>query len=159
MEDQPKSEVKRDQVFISYSHKDKKSLEKLQTMLKPMMRNNTILVWDDTKIQAGAKWRDEIEKALARANVAVLMVSANFLASDFIAKHELPPLLNAAEQEGLKVIWVPVGYCLYEETEIEQYQAVHNPSQPLESLKGAKLNQVLVQICAEIKAASTATDE
>jgi hypothetical protein len=64
------------------------------------------------------------------------MVSANFLASDFIAKHELPPLLNAAEQEGLKVIWVPVGYCLYEETEIEQYQAVHNPSQPLESLKG-----------------------
>jgi len=159
MEDKPKSEVKRDQVFISYSHKDKKSLEKLQTMLKPMMRNNTILVWDDTKIQAGAKWRDEIEKALARANVAVLMVSANFLASDFIAKHELPPLLNAAEQEGLKIIWVPVGYCLYKETEIEQYQSVHNPSQPLESLKGAKLNQVLVQICEEIKAASTATDE
>jgi len=87
------------------------------------------------------------------------MVSLNFLASDFIAKHELPPLLNAAEQEGLKIIWVPVGYCLYEETEIEQYQAVHNPSQPLESLKGAKLNQVLVQICEEIKAASTATDE
>jgi HEAT repeat protein len=157
MEDKPKSEVKRDQVFISYSHKDKKSLEKLQTMLKPMMRNDTILVWDDTKIQAGAKWRDEIEKALARANVAVLMVSANFLASDFIAKQELPPLLNAAAQEGLKIIWVPVGYCLYEETEIEQYQAVHNPSQPLESLKGAKLNEVLAKICREIKAATTAT--
>lgn len=155
MEDKPKSDVKRDQVFISYSHKDKKCLEKLQTMLKPMMRNDTILVWDDTKIQAGAKWRDEIEKALTRANVAVLMVSANFLASDFIAKHELPPLLKAAEQEGLKIIWVPVGYCLYAETEIEQYQAVHNPSQPLESLKGAKLNQVLVKICQEIKAAAT----
>jgi hypothetical protein len=157
--DQPKSGVKRDQVFISYSHKDKKYLEKFQTMLKPMMRNDTILVWDDTKIQAGAKWRDEIEKALARANVAVLMVSANFLASDFIAKHELPPLLKAAEQEGLKIRWVPVGYCLYEETELEPYQAVHNPSQPLESLRGAKLNQVLVKICQEIKAAATESSE
>jgi hypothetical protein len=126
-------------------------------MLKPMMRNDTIWVWDDTKIQAGAKWRDEVEKALARANVAVLMVSANFLASDFIAKHELPPLLNAAEQEGLKIIWVPVGYCLYGETEIEQYQAVHNPAQPLGSLKGAKLDEALAKICREIKAASTAT--
>jgi HEAT repeat protein len=157
MEDKLKSDVNRDQVFISYSHKDKKWLEKLQTMLKPMMRNDTILVWDDTKIQAGAKWRNEIEKALTRANVAVLMVSANFLASDFIAKHELPPLLNAAEQEGLKIIWVPVGYCLYEETEIEQYQAVHNPSQPLGSLKGPKLEEALVKICRQIKAANTAT--
>ena len=156
-EDSSESALKRDQVFISYSHKDTKWLDKLQTMLKPMMRNNTISVWADTAIKPGSKWRDEIEKALASANVAVLMVSQNFLASDFITKHELPPLLNAAEQEGLKVIWVPVGYCLYEETEIEPYQAVHNPSQPLESLKGAKLNQALVKICQEIKAATTAT--
>ncbi len=38
-----------------------------------------------------------------------------------------------------------------EETEIYEYQAVHNPSQPLDSLKGAQLNQVLVKICQEIK--------
>jgi hypothetical protein len=48
-----------------------------------------------------------------------------------------------------------VGYCLYEETEIEQYQAAHNPSQPLESVKGAKFNQALVNICQQIKAAAT----
>lgn len=156
-EDSSKSAPKRDQVFISYSHKDTKWLDKLQTMLKPMMRNNTISVWDDTAIKPGSKWRDEIEKALASANVAVLMVSQNFLASDFITKHELPPLLNAAEQEGLKIIWVPVSYCMYEETEIHEYQAAHTPSQPLQSLKGAKLDQVLVNICQEIKAASAAT--
>jgi HEAT repeat protein len=157
MEDQPKSEIKRDQVFISYSHKDTKWLDKLQTMLKPMMRNNTISVWADTAIKPGSKWRDEIEKALASANVAVLMVSQNFLASDFITKHELPPLLKAAEQEGLKIIWVLVSSCLYDETEIREYQAAHNVSQPLDCLTVARRNQVLTEICREIKAASSAT--
>jgi hypothetical protein len=112
-------------------------------------------VWDDTHIQTGGKWKEEIEKALARASVAVLMVSSDFLASDFIAEHELPPLLAAAEKEGVKIIWIPVTFCLYDETEIADYQAAHNPNQPLDGLSPTELNQVLVKICKQIKAAAT----
>ncbi|MEH2182973.1 TIR domain-containing protein [Nostoc sp.] len=148
------SETRREEVFISYSHADAEWLPKLQTRLKPMIRNKSITVWVDTQIRVGMLWRNEISKAIERAKVAVLLVSPDFLASDFIAENELPPLLDAAQAEGLTIIWIPLSYSSYEETEIEKYQAAHSPRQPIDSLSIAEQNRALVDICKKIKAAS-----
>jgi hypothetical protein len=147
----------RSQIFISYSHKDKKWLEDIQTMLKPLIRAQKISVWDDKKIEAGQKWREEIGAALSMAKVAVLLVSPDFLASDFIAYHELPKLLDSAKQEGLTILWVAVRYCLYKDTEIEQYQATNDPQKPLASLRPAERERILVEICERIKLAAIAS--
>ena len=145
--------MNRDQVFISYSHADTDWLKRLQTMLAPLQRQRALDVWADTRIQPGQLWKEEIEKALARAKVAVLLVSPDFLASDFIDKHELPPLLEAAEKEGLKIIWIPVRASLYKRTIINDYHAAHNPKTPLALLDPAHQEAALAEIAETIESA------
>ena len=140
-------------VFISYSHKDKKWLKRLQDMLKPILRKGSFSIWDDTTIKAGDAWRTEIEGALESAKAAVFLVSSDFLASEFIAENELPQLLAAAKSKDLKVLWVYISPCLYEETKIGDYQAAHDISRPLASLRGTTLDNALVEVCQKIKAA------
>ncbi len=144
----------RKQIFISYSHKDKRWLELMHTFLKPYLRDYQLTVWDDTKLQPGVKWKEEIEQALASTKVAVLLVSANFLASDFITIQELPSLFK-----GPTVLWVAVSACLYQQTPIIDYQALYDPAQPLDTLRPAKRNQVLTAIATKIWSAAEANDD
>ena len=123
-------------------------------MLMPLVRKDLIKIWADTQIEPGVEWREEMKNALASAKVGVLVVSPNFLASDFIAKHELPPLLEAVKQEGVIILWIAVSASMFHETEIAIYQCVNDPSRPLDSLKSAQLNKELVQICEKIKRAT-----
>jgi len=83
----------------------------------------------------------------------VLLVSPDFLASDFIGTVELPTLLDAEEREGVTILWVPISASAYKVTEIAGYQAAHNPAQPLDTLSPAEQNLALVEICKQIRAA------
>ena len=141
------------QVFISYSHEDKEWLLKLKKWLKPLEQRDIISTWDDTEIKAGTKWREEIKNSLHSAKAALLLVSQNFLASDFIANNELPPLLEAAEKEGLIVFWIAVSDSTYKDTDIANYQALNNPEEPLDTLKPPDQNKALRNIYERMKQA------
>jgi len=142
-------------VFISYSRRDKHWLERLQVMLKPLVRVEEVQPWDDTRIEPGAEWRREIEQALERAAVAVFLVSPDFLASDFIHEVELPHIFDAANRGTLTVLWVLLRPCMYEETRIAKYQAVHDPSKPLASLTKVEQDHALKKVCEAVKRAAS----
>lgn len=146
----PKKKLRR-HVFISYSHKDVAWLDKLKTHLAPYLRGEKIILWDDTKIRAGEAWAGEIEKAIATARVAVLLVTPAFLASDYVNDVELPAILNRAK-EDLAVLWIPVKPSAYEATPLASMQAAHDPRRPLATLSPPKQDLALVAIAKRVSA-------
>src|SRR5262245_45059413 len=106
-----------DRLFISYSHEDGKWLESFRKHLKPYARLG-LIICDDTRIQAGSLWEKEIQKELSQCGAALLLVSPDFLASDFIHDKELPPLLEARRKRELLIHWVHLSASAYEVTPI-----------------------------------------
>jgi hypothetical protein len=133
-------------VFVSYAHEDKSWLLRLLQMLRPLERQGLVAVWSDEEIRAGEEWRPAIERSLEEARIAVLLISPAFLASDFIAHDELPPLLAASRERGLRLLCVHVSASLWEESPIGDYQAAHDPSKPLDTLRRGQQNAVLKEI-------------
>ena len=125
----------RSRVFVSYSHRDAEWLTRLRIHLAPLVRNGVIDFWDDTRIKPGGMWRDEIQKVLDETRVAILLISADFMASE-----ELPPLLVAAKDEGITILPVILSASLFEETAgLRDLQTVNPPSRPVIGM--AKVDQ------------------
>jgi hypothetical protein len=142
--------VERCCIFLSYAHRDGVWVERLRTALTPLMRDTDISLWDDSRIEPGKKWKEEVSKALYASSVAVLLVSPDYLASDFIVNNELPPLLRAATDRGLRLLWLPVDYSSYDKTVIREYQALRDPRVPLRKLSAASRTQALVEVARAI---------
>ena len=140
-------------VFISYSHKDEKWLEKLKQFLRPLEDQELIRVWDDTEIRAGSDWLGDISRALESARVAVFLVTQNFLDSPFIREQELPQLIDAAKNRGCLIFWVQVSSTTFEDSPLAKFQGAIPPNQPLDLMSDAEQSKVLVDIYRKMKAA------
>jgi len=143
----------RTEVFISYAHaeKDTARKEELKKHLSILKRIAKINIWDDEKIKAGEDWHDEIQEALSRAKVAVLLVSDNFFASDYIWRDELGPILQAHKDEGAEILWLLVSTCHYKKTAIAKIQCAHDPKHPLNSLSTEERDKVYTKLVERIE--------
>jgi hypothetical protein len=140
----------RNKVFISYSHLDNEYLTDIQRHFKPFLSH--IDFWDDTKILPGQKWKEEIRKAINETKVAILLVSTDFLGSDFISTDELPPLLKAAEENGAVILIVVLKPCLFEDFEtLNQYQAMNPPSRPVLKMDYSEKEELYVNLVRQTK--------
>lgn len=139
-------------IFVSYSHEDEPPwLKNLRIFFKPY-ETAGLSLWADRYIRIGDQWRREIGEALSRARIAVLLVSPNFLASDFITTEEFPAVLDAVSGGRLSVAAIPISSVDPNVTRLEGRQWARAPEMPLDLLPKPKRNQALVKIVKEIVA-------
>lgn len=143
---------KKHSIFISYSHDDEKWLKKVLKVLKPLQRYyDSVDIWSDKKIMASDVWKEEIDSALGNANIAILLVSPDFMASDFITNEELQPILSKAVVEGTKILTLILRpTALLDESGILKYQAVNDPKKPLSGMTEFEQETTLVKMVETI---------
>lgn len=121
------------QVFYSYSHRDKELRDRLATYLAPLRHKGRILEWHDRRIEPGADWNSEISDRLDSADLALLLLSPDFLASDYCFGVELERCLARLKSGSLKVVPVLLRPCLWEDSRFSEMQIIPRDARPLSS--------------------------
>ncbi|MEY2631817.1 MAG: hypothetical protein RIR00_471 [Pseudomonadota bacterium] len=139
-----------ERIFISYSHLDEKWKNRVVKHLN-VLAEEGLIVWDDRKISAGAEWLKEIEEAMDHCEVALLLISPDFLTSDFITRNEIPKLLERRENEGVRVIPVIVSACQWtKKLTLKDIQGRPKDGKPLAEMTKPKAESALSALAGEI---------
>ncbi len=144
--------LKRNKVFISYSHVDEPFLDRLLVHLKPLITDGDIDIWSDKRIKPGDQWNKEIISALEGTKVAILLVSADFIASSYITQVELPHLIKATSEEGAMIIPIflkPSNLNRFEN--INKYQGINSPNETLIDLPEPEREKIFVKVSQRVE--------
>lgn len=111
-------------LFLSYSHKDDDLRAELSNHLKPLEREGLILAWHDRKILGGEQWADAIDDNLAVADVILLLISADFCASDYCWNNEMTSALKRHEAGVAIVVPIILRECDWNASSFSKLQAL-----------------------------------
>ncbi len=116
-------------VVISYSPEDEASMEELKKFLRPLQRERDFKIWTAKEILPGQNWKNEILQQLESADIILLLVSANFLNSDFIHEEEIPRAFQRMKEHRKPVVPILLNYSRWKETPLSKLQAT--PKKPI----------------------------
>lgn len=137
-------------VFISYSQNDEEEKDALLTHLEVLEHAGLIDVWSDDEIKAGADTNQEINRAIDRAKVAVLLITANFLTSEAL-QTQIPRLLKRRQNDGLTVFPVIARDCAWSRVEwLAKIQVRPKNNRPVWSDDGTHVDRDLTLIAEEV---------
>ena len=103
----------RPEIFVSYSHRDEEAKDFVNRHLKVLQTAGNVDVWDDRRIVVGDDWFQIIETKLNASAVAVLLISTDFLGSEFCIKEEVSRLLERRKRDGMMIAPILLRPCAW----------------------------------------------
>jgi hypothetical protein len=134
----PKAGMPPIRIFFSYAHADDEWRDRLRKQLRPWERQGEIVCWCDRQIPPGGEWKIEIETQLSQADIILLLVSPDFLDSDFCMEQEYPRAIARHESEGTCVIPVLLRPCLWKRSIYNTLQAYPKDLVPVTSWRDSE---------------------
>lgn len=118
-------------VFYSYSHVDEPYRIELEKWLKIFERQGLIDDWSDRQITAGDEWKTEINENLVQSQIIILLVSPDFINSDYCYDIETATAIDLDKQKKASVVPVIIRPCLFRETNFSYLQALPKDALPV----------------------------
>ncbi len=119
------------EVFFSYAHEDENLRDELEKHLIILKRQRVITGWHDRRIGAGREWEGEIDAHLNTARVILLLVSADFLASDYCWDVEVKRAMERHEAGEARVLPIILRPVLWEGAPFSKLQALPTDANPV----------------------------
>ena len=120
-------------VFISYSHQDEPFKDALEKHLSMLKRSNKIATWTDRAILPSQEWDEEISRQLEDADLILLLISADFIASDYIWEKELTRAMERHHRGEARLIPIFIKPCEWKEAPFAKIQGLPKDAKPVGS--------------------------
>lgn len=137
-------------IFISYSHANANDIHEIVEYLEGELVGSGCEVWiDEQRLKVTEMWHEEISKAIATSKLGVLLVTPQFIGSQYIQEHELPQL----DERGVPITWVHLRQAPFKRQPFAKFQAAHDTGTPLhaEGRDQAARGSVIKEICENIR--------
>jgi len=118
-------------IFFSYSKHDREYLDQLKKHLTPLKRSGQIKSWDDHHILPGEEWDEKIKMELAQADIIILMVSVESIATDYICDVEIKQAIARHEKGDAVVIPVILDFCIWKDMPFAKLNALPLKGRPI----------------------------
>lgn len=122
-------------IFFSYAHEDEEFRRELEKHLSFLKRSNKIIGWHDRRISAGANWEQEINENIDQAQIILMLLSPDFINSDYCFETESIRALERHNKKEALVIPIIIRPCLWTQTPFKSIQALPTDGKPISTFE------------------------